>query len=737
MVSSIQEETQSQSWIPILTSGLVLGITLALTGIIPMAALIFTGKLERFMATGISLALMSATVLGIVLAIRSSFVGVVAFVVAEEATILGAMATTIDESMSANATDADILTTIIAAIALATLLTGIFLFILGKFRLGELIRFLPYPVIGGFLAGLGYLITNAGFRTLTNGKHSLLDVTPLFQPDTLLRWAPAMVLAIILLAVTRRSLHFLALPGIVVGAIGLFYLVLLITQTPVAQASKTGWLLGPFPAGSQWNPTNLGSLWQANWSLVFPQLGNIAVLMLITALSLLLVSSVLELVTERDIDLNQELRATGLGNILCGLLGGMVGSHAVSALLAEKMGVRSRLVGIVIAFIYLGLALAGLSLLTFFPRPVLGGLILFIGLDLLVLQLYDGWFRLSKIDYAIVLVVMAIVVLFGFVAGVVVGLVIAIIQFAINYSRISVSRYTLSGSSISSHRKRPLNQERLLQNKGDQIYLMTLQGFIFFGTANKLVNQVRKRVEAIDQQPPQFVVLDFHWVTGLDSSAISSFAKFKQFARKQEIQILFTDLLPALHKSLRQAGVLATNDPVCHEFTDLDHGVEWCEEQLLESSQYRRARALPLSLQLKTFFSTNNDQISIFMTYLEPLQVKETEYLFHQAETPDRLYFVESGEVSTIRELDTGKTQRVQTLSTGTIVGEVEFYTQVPYALAAIADRPCKLYCLHRSALKRMQDEHPQIANLFSELMNSVLANRLTYMQREISSLTR
>ncbi len=737
MVSSIKEETQPQSWIPILTSGLVLGITVALTGIIPMAALVFTGELERFLATGITLALMSATVLGIVLTIRSSYVGVVAFVVAEEATILGTMATSIAQKMSTSATDEEVLITILAAIALATLLTGLFLFVLGQFKLGELIRFLPYPVIGGFLAGLGYLITNAGFRTLTNGKYGLFDVSQLFQPETLLHWVPALALGIILLAVTRRSLHYLALPGIVVVAIALFYLGLLLTQTSISQAAQGGWLLGPFPEGSQWSLSNLGSLWQAKWSLVLGQLGDVAVLMLITALSLLLVSSVLELVTERDIDLNRELQATGIGNILCGLLGGIVGSHAVSALLADKMGVKSRFVGVVSAVFYLGLSFAGLSLLTFFPRLVLGGLILFIGLDLLVLQLYDGWFRLSKIDYAIVLLVMTIVVLFGFVAGVVVGLVIAIIQFAINYSRISVSRYTLSGSSFSSHRKRPLNQERLLQAKGDQIYVITLQGYIFFGTANKLVKQIRQRVESIEQSPPQFVVLDFHWVTGLDSSAVTSFAKLKQFARKQQVQILFTDLLPSLKKMLHQARVLEADDVVCQEFVDLDRGLEWCENQLLGASKYRRARSIPLSLQLKTFFSADNDQVTTFMRYLEPFQLKETEYLFHQAETPDRLYFVESGEVSIIREQETRKIQRVQTLSAGTIVGEVEFYTQVPYSLAAIADQPCKLYYLHRNSLKRMQEEHPQIATLFSELMNSVLANRLTSMQKEIASLTR
>lgn len=746
MLSSLKQELQTQDWLPSLTVGTMLGVIMVLTEIIPMAALVFHGPLEQFLPVGISITLLSAAIVGIVLSLRSSFVGLLAFPVAEQVTILGTLAVGVAQAMPETATREDTLLTIVAAITLSSLLTGAFLFALGQFKLGELIRFLPYPVVGGFLAGLGFLISSGGMQVLTGHPLSWATLATLVQAEMLLRWLPALVYAVLLLVVIRRSHSVWVLPGSVILAIALFYLVLLLTQTPIAQASETGWLLGPFPEQSSWQPFSLAVLSQANWSAIVPHLGSVAALMVITPLSLLLISSALELITERDMDLNRDLQATGVGCLLSGLFGGMVGSHAITSMLVEKMGARSRVVGVVVALIYLGFLLLGVSFLTFFPKPVLGGLLLFIGLELLVLQLYDGWFKLPKPDYGIVLLITAIVVGFGFVMGVLVGLVVTTVLFALNYSRVNVARYTLSGASFSSHRKRPLNQERMLREQGEQIYGVSLQGFIFFGTASRLLDQIRQRVQAADLPMLRFILLDFHWVTGLDSSAVVSFVKLKQLARRQQLQIVFTSLSPSLEKSLQQGSVLVPDDPLSRVLPDRDRGMEWCENQLLEASKYRRGRFLPLSMQLKTFLTDDKTQISALMSYLEAMQMDVGDFLFRQGESPDALYFIESGEISTVFTLENGSdakqfplwgNRRVQTLSAGTIAGEVEFYTQAAYTLSAIADKPSTLYRLSRQSLERMRQDQPQTATLFSEWMNALLADRLTYLQQEITNLTR
>ncbi|MER3476010.1 MAG: sodium-independent anion transporter, partial [Leptolyngbya sp. ERB_1_2] len=138
------------------------------------------------------------------------------------------------------------------------------------------------------------------------------------------------------------------------------------------------------------------NLTHVNWSLILSQLPGMFALMLITALSILLVSSGIELVMEQDLDLNQELKIAGVANICSGLLGGIVGSHTIgAALLACKIGGNRRLTGAIVSGFYLAVLFAGLSLLSFFPRFVAGGALLFIGIPLILSWVYEGWFKLS------------------------------------------------------------------------------------------------------------------------------------------------------------------------------------------------------------------------------------------------------------------------------------------------------------------------------------------------------
>src|SRR5690606_14323838 len=124
--------------------------------------------------------------------------------------------------------------TVVATMALASLLTGLLFLLLGTFRLGNLIRYIPYPVIGGFLAGTGWLLFQGGMGVLVDV--SLAEPLALFRPGVWLRWVPGLAVALLLLVVLRRYSHPLILPGILISAIGLFYVVLFLGGVPVAAA---------------------------------------------------------------------------------------------------------------------------------------------------------------------------------------------------------------------------------------------------------------------------------------------------------------------------------------------------------------------------------------------------------------------------------------------------------------------------------------------------------------------
>lgn len=734
MISRLRQEFQPSRLLSSLIAGLVSG-TVGVLFSISFAALIFSGNLERYLSSGVGIVLFSAVILRTVSALTSSFPTIIADLDPLPTAIMATSVATIASSMPEAATSEEIFITIVCWLALTSLLTGAFLLALGQFKIGQLIRFIPYPVIGGCLAGAGWLLFSSSIDVMSDVPLSWVDIPALFQPDVLFRWLSGLIFAVVLLVISRRYSHWLIIPVSIVAAIGLFYILLLLTNTSIPEAIASGWLLSPFSEGSLWQPLNISELTLVNWSVIFAHIGNSITIMVISAIGILLTASSLELIAEYDIDMNRELLVAGIANLAVGLGGGVVGYHTLSdTVLAYRMGARSRLVGLITAGVFVAALIFGSSVLALFPKPVLGGLLLYLGLDLLVEWVYEARSKFPLADYCIVLLILVVIGAVGFLQGVGVGLVVAVILFVINYSRLSVAKRILSGANHQSHVQRPLNQSRLLREKGDQIYILELQGLIFFGTANKLLNQIRQRISAPDQQPVRFVLLDFRQVSGLDSSAVRSFIKLKQVAQKQLFSLIFTHLSPMAIKQLQQDGALETEDPLCQVFPDLDRGLEWCESQILETTKWRRRRYLPLAMQLKNLFA-NTDQVSTFMSYLEEVQLPEGEYLFHQGDDPQSLYFVESGQVSTLSELDGGQTQRVQTLGAGTIVGEIAFYTKSPYETSAVADRSSKLYRLGVSELQCMQQSDPKAAAAFSEFALSLFANRLTYANNKIANL--
>jgi len=142
----------------------------------------------------------------------------------------------------------------------------------------------------------------------------------------------------------------------------------------------------------------------------------------------------------------------GSPNLIAGLGGGPVGYQTLSlSVLGHKLSSNSRLVGLISATLAGVTLLFGASVLSFFPKPVLGGLLCFLGLAFLSEWVYDAWFTLPKNDYALVLLILGVIGTFGFLQGVVVGIVAAAAIFMINYSQINVIKHTLSGANYQSN----------------------------------------------------------------------------------------------------------------------------------------------------------------------------------------------------------------------------------------------------------------------------------------------
>jgi SulP family sulfate permease len=735
LVKEVGQDFQSGRLVPGFTTGFVVGLVEIILAI-SFAALIYGGELSHYVATGIQSALIGAIITGVAVTLMTSLPGTVSGNQDAPAAIIAVMSAAIVESMPADATGLETFITVAISVALTTFLCGIFFLALGQFNLGGLVRFLPYPVVGGFLAGTGWLLLTGSIRMMAGDSAQITGLLSLFQAETLLRWLPGMVFAILLMVISNRYNHYLLMPSLVLGAIISFYLFTWLVGASFAEVTAQGWLLGVFPEGNLLRLPPLSSLAQVNWSLILAQTGSVVIVLVIGAISLLLNASGLELAIEGEMDLNHELRAAGTGNLLAGLFAGLVGFQQLSlSVMNIKLGAQTRLTGLFAAGVCLATLVAGTQFISLIPKFILGGVILFLGLTFLYEWVYQTWFKLPKADYIVILLILIVIATVGLLEGVAIGILAAVILFAINYSRVKVIRHSLTVATYQSNVDRPKLHKRLLRRYGNKVLILELQGYIFFGTANQLLEQIRAHINNYAKTRLCFLVLDFSQVTGIDSSVVLSFRKMNQLVQKHQVSITLTGLSGNIETFLRKAGVLDLDEASFHVLPDLDHGVEWCEEKLLQSTGvFTKETRRSIQDQLKEY-TGNVELIARVMNYLEMQELPAGVHLIHQGDSPGAIYFLDDGVVTAQLEVSGEKPRRLNTMSSENLVGELGFYLGAKRNASVVTETQTRLYRLTVEALQDMESNDPEAAALFHKYIAHIMAEKLSHLMATVETL--
>ena len=737
LASEITQDFVSARLLPGFTSGLVVGLIEVILAI-SFAALIFAGELSVYVSNGIGIALIGAIITGVAVALITSLPGTVAGNQDAPSAILAVMAAGIVASMPGGVSGIETFATVVVAIALTTLLSGIFFLSLGYFNLGDLVRFLPYPVVGGFLAGTGWLLVTGSISMMTDLSINLSGLAALFQIENLLLWIPGLVFAITLLVILKRYDHSFLLPGLVFGAIILFYLVTYMAGFSIEELSDQGMLLGPFPEGNLLQPFPLSALAQVNWNSILAQTVNIAIVLAISAISLLLNASGLELEAEGDMDINRELQAAGTGNLFAGLLAGLVGFQQLSlSAMNQKLGAGTRLTGLFAAGVCLAALAVGTAFISLIPKFVIGGLLMYFGLTFLYEWVYETWFKLPKADYFVILLILVVTATVGFLEGVAIGILAAIIFFAVNYSRVDVIKHSLTAATFQSRIARPKLHKRILRRYGNQVLILELQGYIFFGTANQLLEQIRAHLNNYVEKRLCFILLDFSGVTGIDSSVVLSFRKLNKMVQNNQAIIVLTGLSEKIETFLRKSGVLDLDEDSFHISSDLDYGVEWCEEKLLQSTGVlNRDTSKSIQAHLEEMIG-DTELTARIMGYLEKDQLPAGTHFIHQGDSPGALYFLEDGMVTAQLEIWGEEPRRLNTMSSENMVGEIGFYLGSKRNASVITETPATLYRLTTEALSKMESQDPEAAALFHKYIAYAMAEKLSHLMSTIETLMR
>ena len=227
----------------LLTGGLI--YVLEVVFAVSFTALVYTNELANYLPLAVGFTLLGDALLCGIVAVFSSYRGASAIEQDVPVAILTLTITAVLGTLPASATADTKFATVLIVIVLTTISAGVFFLLLGYFKLGGLVRFLPYPVMGGFLAGTGWLLITGALGLAVNLSWS----AELLQPGLLLQWLPALIFGAVLLIVNQRSRHPLIMPGLVIGGMILFYLIVMGAAYPDRSAAHRRLASGPISCG--------------------------------------------------------------------------------------------------------------------------------------------------------------------------------------------------------------------------------------------------------------------------------------------------------------------------------------------------------------------------------------------------------------------------------------------------------------------------------------------------------
>jgi len=716
--------------VPSIIAGVIGGI-IKIVAAMAFSALIFTGTLAAYLPQGIGIVLFGFLLFAVISTFTASYPVNINTPQDIPIAIIALIATTV---MATNGKDWDAETTfqfIFVTIALTSILVGIFFFILGTLKLGKLVRFIPYPVVGGFLAGTGWLIVKFAFIMTAGMGLSLDNVVSLFDQATLHKWFPGLIFGLIMLISSRYTKHYLLIPALIAIGITSFYAIMFFYGFSYTDLESNGYLLGPFPEGGLFQGLPLKYLSDFKWSIFLEQLPAIGTMMILNSISVLFNYSGLEIIIKKDLDLDQELKTTGIGNIIAGLGGAPPGHLSLGGtLLSISIGSKSKLTNIVIALLCALTLFFGSEVLSFFPRIILGGLLFNLGLSFLVDWLYSTWSRVPKTDYTIILLIFLVIGTVGFLEGVITGLLMSVVLFVVSYSKVEIIKHELTGKTFHSNVERSESLKKIIDDSGDQTLILPLQGFIFFGSANRLLERIKLHLQSQNEKNLKYLVFDFKQVTGVDSSTINSFNKLRILAELDNFQVLFCNLTPQIISQFEAEGLFADSMDLFLKFDDLDHGMEWCEEQIISETTISSNKQKEEIDEIKLF----EEKFADLLIYFESKDINQNTTFIEQGNDPEGLYFIKSGRV-TVELRSSNNKIRLKSMGTGTVVGEVSLYLKTQATASVISNTACKTYFLSHENFEKLNKEDPERAAELHTYIVKLLSDRLAKSNATIQAL--
>jgi SulP family sulfate permease len=619
---------------------------------------------------------------------------------------------------------ADILLTMTAIVAL----TGIFQTFIGLSGGGGLIKYIPYPVVSGFMTGSALLMIKSQLDPMSGAGYDAAWES--------MRWLPAAAAGATFLAMSYGPRLIRWLPGTIVGLVFgtlCFHLLALLVDADL----PAHWLIGALPSIDSLSfDYSLAAAATLRWDVI---VGAAIALAILASLDTLLTAVIADVETGARHKARIELTGQGIGNILAGLAGGMAGAGTTGAtVVAVRSGAR-RWGAMSAAGVFVLLIFVGRDIGRLLPIGVLAGVIIHVAVKMIDRDIIT-WLkqRSTRMDSAIAILVTLVTVVYDLMIAVGAGVAIAIILFIRTQIRTSVVHRRSTAAQTHSTKQRTERERELLDEHGDRIIVYELRGNLFFATADQLLAQL-----APDLDAPNWVILHMRRVYHADLTALKI---VQQIARRLEAHsghLIFCNVHRGIGIGETVQATMQTISTDSAEvqvltFNGKDEALAHAENALLDelgSPPTETSVNAPLAAT-DLCRKMTDEQIRLVEQSLSTRSVAKGDALFRVGDEGDELFVVLQGEIEIRLPTTAHHHKRLSSCGPGTFFGELAFLIPGPRAADAIAVHDSKLLVLDRDGFARLSAESPDTAIQLLMVLGRIQVENQRWSTIEIQRLS-
>lgn len=698
-----------------ISAGCIVGLSTIIYAV-SYGALLFTGPLTPYVGYGIAAALATATIGGLFgwLAQERSFIS------GPDANTISVLAAMVAVLASTTVAGDQTPYRVIATLCATSIVCAAVFYLLARFKLAGLVRYIPFSVMAGFLAATGWLMCSGAMNIITTTPLSIQGleawVANPYRPELLLGLAVAVALTGLAPMVAPTIL----IPVVLLGATALTHLFLASGVCPVSACAKEVWMFAAMPDAT-WLPPWQNPLDWNDLRLLLLMLPSMLMVSFVGLLTILLSLASLELDYQKEFDLNRVLKAHAVSTGLSALVGGFVGIVSIGRTTLNHHAGGGMWSGAVAAAMCLAVLLGAGNIITYVPKAALGGLVLYLGLGMLKHWLWQQRKATSRDEFLQIVLIVILVAHYGYLVGFAAGVLIACSIFVLTYSKLPLTSVTTTLAVLASSVVRSDHAMEMLRQHGERTIVYRLQGYVFFGSANKIDTMF----QALQMDNVDCVILDFSKVSGVDLSAIGVLQRIVRRYKDQRLRFYFV-YGPGNQAALQ---TVSADHFALRFFASLDAALEAAEDCAL--GQHAAAEAGRDCFA----FLHNADERTAFQSYCTSLQIPPGALLCRDGEFSDAIYFIASGHFNVVKTTSTQTDHRLAKISGGAMAGEMAFYTGQARTASIIAVVDSTVYALDNAALKRMRQQAPDMAMRFDHVVISKLSHSLHRANRLSATL--